>query len=95
MVRIPGMFKNFDDLEEHLSLPELEILLSKAREVEHNGFRFAASLKGINLDEQNPNNETPEEAFERIKRKAQAMLVGQTEEEFELAEIGIGFKVED
>jgi hypothetical protein len=93
MVRIPGMFKSYDDLEENLSLNDLEALLEKAREVEHNRQRFAASLKGINLDE--GNTESVEERFERVKRRAQAKLRGMDEEEFEFAEIGIGFNQQD
>jgi hypothetical protein len=83
MVRIPGIFRNFDELEENLTLAELELLLSKAREVEHDRQRFAASLKGINLDSQN--KESQEEAYERVKRRAKARLTGMSEEEVELS----------
>ena len=93
MVRIPGMFKNFDELEDNLSLEELEILLAKARDVKHDEQRFAASLKGINLDESV--RESQEEAFERVKRRAQAKLAGISEEEVELGEIGINLIVEE
>lgn len=96
MVRIPGMFKNFEDLEENLSLQELEMLLAKARDVEYDRQRFAASLKGINLDEHTDGNgESQEDAFERVKNKAKAMLAGMSEEQFELSQIGIDFKVEE
>jgi hypothetical protein len=87
MVRIPGMFKNFDELEESLSLEELEALLAKAREVEHDRMRFAASLKGIDIDKGNA--ESDEERFEKVKRRAQAKLAGVDEDEFEFMEIGI------
>jgi phage protein U len=68
-------------------------LLSKAREVEHDRQRFAASLKGINLDSQN--KESQEEAYERVKRRAKARLTGMSEEEVELSEIGINLIVEE
>lgn len=87
MVRIPGMFKNFDDLEENLCLAELEKLLEKARDVEHDRMKFAASLKGIDIDKGNA--ESNEERFERVKRRAQAQLAGIDEDEFEFMEIGI------
>lgn len=93
MVRIPGMFKNFDELEDNLSLAELELLLSKARDVKHDEQRFAASLKGINLD--SANRESQEEAFEKVKRRAQAKLAGVSEEEIEFGEIGINLIVEE
>jgi hypothetical protein len=88
MVRVPGMYKSFDDLEEQLSLGELELLITKARDVEHERQKFAASLKGINLDGPEENSE---EAFEKVKMRAQAKLAGQSEEEFELGFIGINF----
>lgn len=49
-----------------------------------------AALKGINLDD--PNNESDEERFERIKRGAQAKLQGKSEEEITLGEIGFGYE---
>lgn len=81
------MFKNFDDLEENLCLAELESLLEKAREVEHDRMKFAASLKGIDIDKGNV--ESNEERFERVKKRAQAKLAGIDEDEFEFMEIGI------
>lgn len=87
MVRIPGMFKNFDDLEEHLSLADLEALLEKAREVEHNKMKFQASLQNIDLDK--GQTESAEERFEKVKRRAQAKIAGIEEDEFEFMEIGI------
>ena len=93
MVRIPGMFKNFDDLEESLNLNELETLLDKARDVEHDRMRFAASLKGIDLDKGQAKSE--EERFNEVKRKAEAQLRGMSEEELEFEQIGITFTVEE
>lgn len=82
------MYKNFDELEEEISLGELEALLVKARDVEHDRQRFAASLKGINLD--GP-NESEESRFEAVERRAAARLAGVSEEEYQLSEIGINF----
>lgn len=94
MVRVPGGWKNIEDLEESISLPELESILDAAREIEHNGFKFAASLKGIDLDKES-NRESPEQAFARIERRAKARLAGMSEDELEFQEIGIEFIEEE
>ena len=47
-----GIWKDYEDLETSLSMPELMSTLSSKRELDYNEKRFAASLKGINLDEQ-------------------------------------------
>lgn len=85
MIAVPGAWKNFEEIEEELSLPELLQILESYREIEHNRFRAMAALKGIDLDaEQNA-----EADFERVKRQAEARLRGVTEEQIELAQIGI------
>jgi hypothetical protein len=81
------MFKNFDELEDNLTLHELEVLLVKARDVEREKQRFAASLKGINLGDDT--QEKREEALARIAARVNARLAGVTEEEYEFSELGI------
>lgn len=73
------MFKNFDDLEEHLTMQEVLKLLEKSREKKYDDQRFLAALKGIDLDE----GATTE--FDEIKRRAEAKARGITEEEYELS----------
>jgi hypothetical protein len=73
------MFKNFDDLEAHLTRQEVVKLLEKARENKYDDQRFAASLKGIDLDEGR------ETEFDEIKRRAEAKAMGITEEQYELS----------
>lgn len=53
-------------------------MYSKAHEVKKEDKRFAAALKGIDLDE----GETNE--FDEIKLRAEAKALGKTEDEYEL-----------
>lgn len=86
-----GHWKNFEELEENLSLPELEAILEAGRDAEYQRFKFQASLKGINLDEETNQGSS----FDDIKRRADAKLYGISEEEVQLREVGIGFQVEE
>lgn len=73
------MFKSFDDLEANLTRQEIVKMLEKAREKKYDDQRFAASLKGIDLDEGRSNE------FDEIKRRAEAKAMGITEEQYELS----------
>jgi hypothetical protein len=46
-----GHWKNFDELEESLSINELDAILNSMREKEHREMKFMASLQGVDLDE--------------------------------------------
>ncbi len=68
-----GHWKNYDELESALSLPELSATLNAMHDAEHRRNRFAASLKGIDLDKETGkrNDENPlEAAARRIREKA-------------------------
>lgn len=86
MISCPGAWKNFDDIEENLTVEELRQILDSFRELERNRLKAAAALKGIDLDK----NESAESAFDRIKMRAEARARGVSEEEYELSMIGIG-----
>lgn len=82
-----GMWKNFDDLEESLSLPELELLLTTARKRREQEMKFTAGLQGVDLDEGRVDEERA-----AIERRAQARIAGVDEtgvEAMEWADIGI------
>lgn len=79
-----GQWKNFEEIEESLSLDELSAILDAARKQEHNRQKFAAGLKGINLDEKRGDELT----FEDIKRRAEAKNRGVSEEQIEFGEVG-------
>ena len=46
-----GIWKDYEDLETSLSLPELIATLEAKREAEHSQNKFLAAIQGINLDE--------------------------------------------
>lgn len=90
MVRCPGAWKNFEELEECLSLPELEQILSSAQEMNYQNMKFAAALKGVDLDEGASNAK-----FDAIKAKTDAELSGMSQDEFEYFGLGVQVEVVD
>ena len=60
-----GHWKNYEELEENLSMPELIKTLEAMHKKEERDKKFTASLQGVNLEEE------PEESnsFEDIQRK--------------------------
>jgi hypothetical protein len=47
-----GIWKNYEELESSISLPELMLTLSQKRDLDYNEKRFLAGIQGIDLDEQ-------------------------------------------
>ena len=96
-----GIWKNIEELEDSLSLPELNAILSASRDREHRSNKFAAALRGIDLDKHS--KEQNEERFEEINRRAQAKLhamrtgadAEKTERQLELADFGFGLEIEE
>jgi hypothetical protein len=76
-----------------LSLDELQAILEASREQEYKRQKFAAALKGIDLDEQR--GQSNDSSFEEVKRRAEAKLRGVSEEELEFTDIGIGVVEEE
>lgn len=88
-----GNWRNFDDLEENLSYPELVAMVNAVRERERQRMKFQASLKGIDLDK---DQKAPEEdPVERIKRRVKAKQMNMSEKEVSFREHAkaAGFKV--
>lgn len=86
MVLCPGAWKNFEELEDNLTLAELDQILSSARQVQREQNKFIAALKGIDLDK---NEGTQEDAFLKVKMRAEAKARGIDEETYELGMVGI------
>lgn len=78
-------------------MPELEAILDASRKQKYEDRKFAAALKGIDLDE--GAKQEAEAAFERANRRAQARLSGKSEEEVERMHdadlFGMEFEVEE
>lgn len=88
-----GIWKNIAELEEHVSLPEMEAILKASHERERRQHAFAAALKGINLDEQD--NEDANSTVERLQARADARIRGESPDEAEHGVMGITYTVED
>jgi len=80
-----GHWKNFEDIEDTLTLDELQKILEAAREKDHNKQRFAAALQGVDLDK----DKKEDTSFDEVKRRAQSKISGVSEEELGFADIGI------
>lgn len=94
-VFILGNWKNFDELEDCLNLDELSLIVNSSRKAERERQKFAAALKGIDLDAEN--NDTKKK-IEEVQRRANARLSGIDEDQFdnlELIDIGISFTEEE
>lgn len=86
MVACPGAWKNFEEIEENLSIPELEAILAAFRDQERRRFKLQAALKGIDIDKEEQDSDSK---FEEVKRRVEAKLTGKTEEQVEFENIGI------
>lgn len=78
------------EMEDTITLDELYKYAEEIQEAEHRRNKFAAALKGIDIDEGKK-----DEAFEEIKRKAQAALAGKSEQEHVFDIIGIEYEDDD
>jgi hypothetical protein len=79
-VMLEGKWANFEELEEHLNLDELNLLVKAIHDREFRRNRFAAALKGHDLPD--PNRADPKAKFEEIKARANARLAGVDPEEY-------------
>jgi hypothetical protein len=71
-----GAWKNFDELESNISMPELMAILESIRELDYNEKKFLAAMQGVDLDEsKNKNEPDPWEAM-KAKVAAQASGIG-------------------
>jgi len=69
-----GIWKDYEELESSLSLPELTSIIEYKREADYQDKKFMAALQGVDLDEQNGKKEQdPWEAM-----KARVFSGGQT-----------------
>lgn len=75
-----------------MSLAELSQVLDSSRKVQREQNKFLAAIQGIDIDK---NKSDGADAFEEVKRRAQAKLAGMSEEELDLSEVGISIEVED
>lgn len=89
MMSFPA-FKNFEEMEDCLSLDELTLMATTQREDKHNYYRFLAAMQGIDLDKDGSGgDETFEDIKHRAAMKVRAMKENKTEEQVEFEELGV------
>lgn len=81
-------------MEESLTLDELAILYESLQKQEYEQSKFAAALKGINLDEYTDGAEQ-ESVFDRVKKRVDEKLAGETPEARAFREVGFVLEDED
>lgn len=88
-----GIWKNVEDIEACLNLPELELVVSSARDRDERNQKFMAAIQGIDLD--SGNKTSTEEIFDRSMNRARAKLEGRSQEQIEMADFELGYEVEE
>jgi hypothetical protein len=63
---LTGIWKNFEELEESISMPELTLLLSTKRDLEYQQKKFDAAMQGVDLDEETNRSDPWEEMKARV-----------------------------
>jgi hypothetical protein len=71
-VFMTGIWKNFEELEESISIPELLLILSTKRDLDYEEKKFNAALQGVDLDKQSNKSNAWEEMKARVFSKGKA-----------------------
>jgi hypothetical protein len=61
-----GIWKNYDDLESHISMPELMAIISGRRELDYEEKKFLAAVQGIDIEK---NEERGQKEWEDLKAR--------------------------
>jgi alpha-N-acetylglucosamine transferase len=69
-----GAWKNFDELESNISMPELMAIIESIRELDYNEKKFLAAMQGVDLDESKNKNEP--DPWEAMKARVAAQTSG-------------------
>lgn len=64
---LTGIWKNYDEMESSISMPELTSILETKREIDYNEKKFFAAIQGVDLDKQTGKSEA--NAWEKMKAK--------------------------
>jgi len=67
-----GTWKNYEDLEHSISMPELLATLGSRRELDYEEKKFLAAIQGVDLDKQAGKGDAWEEMKARVFSKGQA-----------------------
>lgn len=69
-----GIWKDYEDLESSLSLPELTQTLNAKRDLDYQDKKFMAAMQGVDLDEQTSNSKGNE--WEAMQARVAAKISG-------------------
>lgn len=69
-----GIWKNYDELESNISMPELMAIIESRRELDYNEKKFLAAMQGVDLDEASGRQE--EDPWEAMKARVAAKVSG-------------------
>lgn len=61
-----GIWKNYEDLETSISMPELIVTLGARRDLDYQEKKFLAAMQGVDLDKQSGRNDEWEEMKARV-----------------------------
>ena len=71
---ILGIWKNYDELESSVSMPEIMAILESRRELDYNEKKFLAAMQGVDLDEASGKQE--EDPWEAMKARVESKISG-------------------
>ena len=66
-VFLTGIWKNYEEMESSISMPELTSILETKRELDYNEKKFFAAIQGVDLDKQTGKSDP--NAWEKLKAK--------------------------
>jgi hypothetical protein len=87
-----GIWKNIQELEDNVTLEEMQIILDAAREKDYQHQKFLAALKGINLDEQS--GADIRSKFDAVQERANARLRGENAEDASWESLGLDIETD-
>ena len=61
-----GIWKDYEELESSLSMPEITAILSSKRDIDYQEKKFLAAIQGVDLDKKNQKNNAWEEMKARV-----------------------------
>jgi hypothetical protein len=69
-----GIWKNYDELESNISMPELMAILESKRDLDYTEKKFLAAMQGVDLDE--ASGKQDEDPWEAMKARVAAQVSG-------------------
>jgi hypothetical protein len=69
-----GIWKNYDELESNISMPELLAIIESRRELDYTEKKFFAAMQGVDLDE--ASGKQDEDPWEAMKARVASKVSG-------------------